>query len=113
MNPNLRHFKDGITVILFFTAFYMVCVGPPPSLARRFFAQTASVPGSHNEMVDRYDSVTTAQSAALSDEVTAVNILGRRMVEAVTLVQALGGGWERSSLPARPECCGKLTSNLK
>jgi len=37
--------------------------------------------------------VTTAQSAALSDELTAVNILGRRMVDAVTLVQALGGGW--------------------
>ncbi len=61
--------------------------------------------------VTSYLEVTTAQSAALSDEVTAVNILGRRMVDAVTLVQALGGGWDRSSLPARPECCGKLTSN--
>jgi NodT family efflux transporter outer membrane factor (OMF) lipoprotein len=60
--------------------------------------------------VTSYLEVTTAQSAALSDEVTAVNILGRRMVDAVTLVQALGGGWERSSLPERPECCGKLTS---
>jgi NodT family efflux transporter outer membrane factor (OMF) lipoprotein len=63
--------------------------------------------------VTSYLEVTTAQSAALSDEVTAVNILGRRMVDAVTLVQALGGGWDRSSLPARPECCGKLTSNAK
>jgi NodT family efflux transporter outer membrane factor (OMF) lipoprotein len=61
--------------------------------------------------VTSYLEVTTAQSAALSDEVTAVNILGRRMVDAVTLVQALGGGWNRSSMPARPECCGKLTSN--
>jgi NodT family efflux transporter outer membrane factor (OMF) lipoprotein len=61
--------------------------------------------------VTSYLEVTTAQSAALSDEVTAVNILGRRMVDAVTLVQALGGGWDRSSLPARPECCGRLTSN--
>ena len=61
--------------------------------------------------VTSYLEVTTAQSAALSDEVTAVNILGRRMVDAVTLVQALGGGWDRSSLPARPECCGKLTGN--
>jgi NodT family efflux transporter outer membrane factor (OMF) lipoprotein len=61
--------------------------------------------------VTSYLEVTTAQSAALSDELTAVNILGRRMVDAVTLVQALGGGWDRSSLPARPECCGKLTSN--
>jgi NodT family efflux transporter outer membrane factor (OMF) lipoprotein len=63
--------------------------------------------------VTSYLEVTTAQSAALSDEVTAVNILGRRMVDAVTLVQALGGGWDQSSLPARPECCGKLTSNSK
>jgi NodT family efflux transporter outer membrane factor (OMF) lipoprotein len=60
--------------------------------------------------VTSYLEVTTAQTAALSDEVTAVNILGRRMVDAVTLVQALGGGWNSSSLPARPECCGKLTT---
>jgi len=63
--------------------------------------------------VTSYLEVTTAQSAALSDEVTAVNILGRRMVNAVTLVQALGGGWDRASLPARPECCGKLSSSSK
>ena len=63
--------------------------------------------------VTSYLEVTTAQSAALSDEVTAVNILGRRMVYAVTLVQALGGGWDRSALPDHPECCGKLTSSSK
>jgi len=63
--------------------------------------------------VTSYLEVTTAQSAALSDEVTAVNILGRRMVDAVTLIQALGGGWDRSALPERPECCGKLTSSSK
>jgi NodT family efflux transporter outer membrane factor (OMF) lipoprotein len=63
--------------------------------------------------VTSYLEVTTAESAALSDEVTAVNILGRRMVDAVTLVQALGGGWDRSALPERPECCGKLTSNSR
>ncbi len=53
----------------------------------------------------------TAQGAALSDEVTAVNILGRRMASTVLLIQALGGGWDRSSLPERPECCGKLVSS--
>jgi NodT family efflux transporter outer membrane factor (OMF) lipoprotein len=63
--------------------------------------------------VTSYLEVTIAQTAALSDEVTAVNILGRRMVDAVSLVQALGGGWDRSALPARPECCGKLTSQLR
>ena len=63
--------------------------------------------------VTSYLEVTTAQSAALSDELTAVNILGRRMVDAVALVEALGGGGDRSSLPDRPECCGKLVSNSK
>jgi NodT family efflux transporter outer membrane factor (OMF) lipoprotein len=60
--------------------------------------------------VTSYLEVITAQNAALSDEVTAVNILGRRMASAVLLIQALGGGWDRSSLPQRPECCGPLTS---
>jgi len=61
--------------------------------------------------VTSYLEVITAQSAALADEVTAVNILGRRMASTVLLIQALGGGWERSSLPERPECCGKLVSS--
>jgi NodT family efflux transporter outer membrane factor (OMF) lipoprotein len=61
--------------------------------------------------VTSYLEVITAQSAALSDEVTAVNILGRRMANTVLLIQALGGGWDRSSLPDRPECCGKVASN--
>jgi NodT family efflux transporter outer membrane factor (OMF) lipoprotein len=61
--------------------------------------------------VTSYLEVITAQNAALADEVTAVNILGRRMASAVLLIQALGGGWDRSSLPARPECCGKLVSS--
>jgi NodT family efflux transporter outer membrane factor (OMF) lipoprotein len=49
--------------------------------------------------VTSYLEVTVAQSAALADEVTAVNILGRRMANTVLLIQALGGGWDRSSLP--------------
>jgi NodT family efflux transporter outer membrane factor (OMF) lipoprotein len=61
--------------------------------------------------VTSYLEVITAQNAALADEVTAVNILGRRMANTVLLIQALGGGWDRSSLPARPECCGKLASS--
>jgi outer membrane protein TolC len=60
--------------------------------------------------VTSYLEVTVAQSAALSNEATAVNILGRRMVAAVQLIQALGGGWDSSMLPQHPECCGKLVS---
>src|SRR5579862_10000740 len=40
--------------------------------------------------VANYLEVTTAQSAALSDQVTAVNILTRRMAASVLLVKALG-----------------------
>jgi NodT family efflux transporter outer membrane factor (OMF) lipoprotein len=60
--------------------------------------------------VTSYLEVITAQNAALGDEVTALNILGRRLGSAVLLIQALGGGWDRSSLPERPECCGKLAN---
>ena len=58
--------------------------------------------------VTNYLEVITAQNAALSDEVTSVNILGRRMASAVLLIEALGGGWDHSALPQRPECCGRL-----
>jgi outer membrane protein TolC len=61
--------------------------------------------------VTSYLEVITAQNAALTDEVTAVNILGRRMASAVLLIEALGGGWDRSNLPRSPECCGKLVSD--
>ena len=38
-------------------------------------------------------------SAALADEVTAVNILTRRMTSSVLLIKALGGGWDVSQIP--------------
>jgi NodT family efflux transporter outer membrane factor (OMF) lipoprotein len=61
--------------------------------------------------VTSYLEVIVAQNALLSDQLTAVNILGRRLASAVLLVQALGGGWDRSELPQRPECCGKLEND--
>jgi NodT family efflux transporter outer membrane factor (OMF) lipoprotein len=61
--------------------------------------------------VTSYLEVITAQNADLSDELTEVNILGRRMASAVLLIEAIGGGWDRSSIPERPECCGKLVAN--
>ena len=60
--------------------------------------------------VTTYLEVITAQGLALSDERTAVQILGRRITASVLLVRALGGGWDSSTLPQRPECCGRLIS---
>ena len=57
--------------------------------------------------VTSYLEVITAENAALTNGVTAVNILGRRMASAVLLIQALGGGWDRANLPLRLECCGQ------
>jgi NodT family efflux transporter outer membrane factor (OMF) lipoprotein len=51
--------------------------------------------------ITNYLEVITAENAALSDEVTAVNIRGRRMASAVQLIQALGGGWDVSELPKK------------
>lgn len=50
--------------------------------------------------VTNYLEVTTAQTAALSDEVTAVNILSRRLSASVLLVKAIGGGWDVSKIPS-------------
>jgi NodT family efflux transporter outer membrane factor (OMF) lipoprotein len=60
----------------------------------------------YNGGVTSYLEVTVAQTAALQDEVNAVNILGRRMANTVLLIQALGGGWDRSTLPQ-----GNMASN--
>ena len=47
-----------------------------------------------------YLQVIIAQTAALQTERTAVDILTRRMAASVLLVEALGGGWDASRLPA-------------
>jgi outer membrane protein TolC len=44
-----------------------------------------------------YLNVIVTQAAALSNEITSLNILGRRMAAAVLLVKALGGGWNTST----------------
>jgi NodT family efflux transporter outer membrane factor (OMF) lipoprotein len=48
--------------------------------------------------VTTYLEVITAQATALGDERSAVQISGRRMVNSVLLIKALGGGWNASSL---------------
>jgi outer membrane protein TolC len=46
-----------------------------------------------------YTSVVTAQTAALSNDQSALTIEQNRLVASVALVQALGGGFDAASLP--------------
>jgi NodT family efflux transporter outer membrane factor (OMF) lipoprotein len=48
--------------------------------------------------VTTYLEVITAQTTALADERSAVQVSGRRMTDSVLLVKALGGGWDAASL---------------
>jgi NodT family efflux transporter outer membrane factor (OMF) lipoprotein len=47
-----------------------------------------------------YLEVITAQNIALADERAAVDILRRRMAASVSLIKALGGGWNSANLPS-------------
>jgi len=47
-----------------------------------------------------YLQVITAQTSLLQNQRTAVDILTRRMAASVSLIQALGGGWDASQLPS-------------
>ncbi len=49
--------------------------------------------------VDTFLQVITAQTSALAAERNDIDILRRRMDGTVTLVRALGGGWDRTQLP--------------
>lgn len=50
-----------------------------------------------------YSSVITAQTTALANQRTAINILGSRLTATVLLIKALGGGWDISQLPDSDE----------
>ena len=49
---------------------------------------------------DSYLNVITTQTIELTNKQAAVTILQRRMLSAVDLVKALGGGWDASTLPS-------------
>ena len=48
-----------------------------------------------------YTAVIVAETTALNDAVTAVNIRQSRLVTSVALIEALGGGWDSSQLPSQ------------
>jgi len=49
--------------------------------------------------IDTYLQVITAQTATLTNQRTEVDIRRRRMEASVLLIKALGGGWDKTSLP--------------
>ncbi len=59
-----------------------------------------------------YLNVIVAQAAALNNEITSLNILGRRMAASVLLVKALGGGWNTFS-PGSASNPGDSTIGLR
>ena len=50
--------------------------------------------------IDPYVDLVTAQTTLLSDQQTAIDVQIQEMTGAVQLVEALGGGWDRSQLPS-------------
>ena len=60
--------------------------------------------------VDPYVDVVTAQTTLLGDQQTLNALQVSQMIAAVQLVQALGGGWDRSQLPT-PEQAGAKAPN--
>jgi NodT family efflux transporter outer membrane factor (OMF) lipoprotein len=57
--------------------------------------------------LNSYLSVITAQASALEAARTAVELLTRRLVASVLLIQALGGGWDVSQLPTQEDVRAK------
>ena len=78
-------------------------------LAEETVEQDAATQGAEQSLsleMERYKSgivsfldVITTQNIALTNERASVLILGRRMNAAVTLIRAVGGGWDDSQLP--------------
>jgi NodT family efflux transporter outer membrane factor (OMF) lipoprotein len=50
--------------------------------------------------IDPYLNVITAQTTLLTNQQTAVNLRSQQITSSVQLVEALGGGWDRSQLPS-------------
>lgn len=59
--------------------------------------------------IDPYINVLIAQTTVLADQQTLNNLQVQQMTSAVSLVQALGGGWDRSQLPSTQQVTQKPT----
>jgi NodT family efflux transporter outer membrane factor (OMF) lipoprotein len=58
--------------------------------------------------IDPYINVITAQNTVLSEQETLATIRVNEMTSAVQLIEALGGGWDRSQLPTPAQTAKKV-----
>ena len=65
----------------------------------------------YNTGVDPYVDVVTAQTTLLGNQVTLNSLQVEEMLSAVQLVQALGGGWDRSQLPTPAQVSAKAAAS--
>jgi NodT family efflux transporter outer membrane factor (OMF) lipoprotein len=61
--------------------------------------------------IDPYLNVLTAQTTVLSNQQTLVSLQIEQMVAAVNLIEALGGGWDRSQLPTPSQVSQKVSAS--
>jgi NodT family efflux transporter outer membrane factor (OMF) lipoprotein len=59
--------------------------------------------------VDPYVNVVTAQTTLLTDQQTLAGLHVQEMTSSVQLIEALGGGWDRTQLPTPSQVSQKLT----
>jgi outer membrane protein TolC len=59
--------------------------------------------------IDPYLNVITAQTALFSNQQTAVTLRITRIVDSVQLIEALGGGWDSSTLPTSQQIISRET----
>ena len=59
--------------------------------------------------VDTYLNVLVAQTTLLSNQQTLASLRTQAMTASVQLIQALGGGWDRSDLPSEAQVSGRIT----
>jgi len=65
----------------------------------------------YNTGVDPYIDVVTAQTTVLADQQSLNSLQVEEMMSAVQLVQALGGGWDRSQLPTPKQVTAKVPNS--
>ena len=67
--------------------------------------------GRYETGIDPYLDVLTAQTTLLTDQETLATLHVEVMVSAVSLIEALGGGWDRSQLPTPAQVTQKVPSS--